>query len=442
MATLFVLNSKPNVVPMRLFPQPQRIISNRGPSSNKHLHRKVLHMAAQGGNNENPPQETPDPLKAELNLLLSLIVSYPAVRGSIAVALGFLTHIDPLGTLRWDSHDALVGCSLAILPALLDVFILLPNWEPEKTTRTMKLKVPRAVAEKIDGEKKILEIVENNNNEISSTSSSSSSAMESSNSNGGDDIAPTTTTTTAATATASPEPFDEPLTAAAATALKEKEKEAVAAAVALPDLVEIERVMTVRATQSPLRDALLNIQTGRVMSNIGRSLSVPSEAALLLLVHVSEEMLYRGVLLVAFIKWCTDNLYLAGVFDETLNLGGGVELALPQVKKYFFILFFYRSSLCFIVNIAGGSAARSIWFNIWGCCVATPTRAVPLTAAERQQRAVEVIRRRSRQKEKRSCKSPERRRPGKGAKTEEGRCKDTREGAQWGGGAAAVGGSS
>ena len=66
------------------------------------------------------------------------------------------------------------------------------------------------------------------------------------------------------------------------------------------------------------------------MSNIGRSLSPPSEALLLFLVHVSEEMLYRGVILVLAVRWCTDNLYYAGV-EESVVLPGGMELAVPQL---------------------------------------------------------------------------------------------------------------
>jgi hypothetical protein len=286
-----------------------------------------------GGNGASPPSGEEDPKRREINLLVSLIVQYPAVRGSIAVALGYWAHIDPWGTFHWDFHDVAIGCALATIPSLMDMIILLPNWEPERTTRTMKLKMPRDVAEKLQlgGNIKILESATTtvvgatataaaeqeesvDDTSLASTSESLINAVI------GLDTETVVSTPTIITVDQEGGNGDEP------GAVTVQEPEA-----AVSDMVDVERKMTVRVDQHPLRDALQSLQMSRVVSNIGRSLSPPSEALLLFLVHVSEEMLYRGVILVLAVRWCTDNLYYAGVEESLVLPGTGLELAPPQL---------------------------------------------------------------------------------------------------------------
>ena len=290
-------------------------------------------MAVQGGDSKEPQKEE-DPRRKELNLLLNLIVQYPAVRGSIAVAAGYLFHIDPLGTLRWNTHDALIGLSLAALPSLLDMVILLPNWEPKRTTRTMKLQLPRAVAEKLQLRENV-KILPINTPATSETSTITTTIST-----------PATVTTISATETASTTevgagdeaPIPSASTAVSTAVAMEDPPSAVPgednkSESSLPDIVLVEREMTVRADQHPLRDALLNIQMSRIINNLGRALSPPSEAALLTLVHVSEEMLYRGLILTLVVRWFTDNLYYAGL-EEALMLPGGLAVAPPQLGAF------------------------------------------------------------------------------------------------------------
>ena len=301
--------------------------------SKNSLRSKCIPMAVQGGDSKEPQKEE-DPRRKELNLLLNLIVQYPAVRGSIAVAAGYLFHIDPLGTLRWNTHDALIGLSLAALPSLLDMVILLPNWEPKRTTRTMKLQLPRAVAEKLQLRENV-KILPINTPATSETSTITTTIST-----------PATVTTISATETASTTevgagdeaPIPSASTAVSTAVAMEDPPSAVPgednkSESSLPDIVLVEREMTVRADQHPLRDALLNIQMSRIINNLGRALSPPSEAALLTLVHVSEEMLYRGLILTLVVRWFTDNLYYAGL-EEALMLPGGLAVAPPQLGAF------------------------------------------------------------------------------------------------------------
>lgn len=296
--------------------------------NNTSSYRICRPMAAQGGDKQSPTEEE-DPRRKEFNLLLNLLVQYPAVRGSVAVAAGYLLHIDPLGTLHWNTHDALVGLSLAALPSVLDMVILLPNWEPKRTTRTMKLHLPRGVAEKLQMRENV-KILPLNLPATSDAGAATSAAKESAAAevSGGDE----STSAAQASVTSTAVALEDPPSASAATSGAGSSPAVPAGDDTSPlrDIVVVEREMTVRADQHPLRDALLNIQMSRIMNNLGRALSPPSEALLLTLVHVSEEMLYRGLLLALVVRWCTDNLYYAGMDDVTM-LPGGLILAPPQL---------------------------------------------------------------------------------------------------------------
>jgi len=306
-------------------------------------HKRFLMPSAQGGNGGTPPPspEENDPKRRELNLLLSLIVQYPAVRGSIAVALGYWAHIDPWGTFRFDSEALAIGCALAIVPSLMDMIILLPNWEPQRTTRTMNLKMPRDVAEKLQlsGSIKILN-TQTGNAPARATPEANEQEQRA------DDIAAASNiTSTTESLLNTVIRLDTESTVAVDTDTKtatsiltngaeptnQKERPQQQQQPLFSNMVDVERKITVRVDQHPLRDALQSLQMSRVVSNVGRSLSPPSEALLLFLVHVSEEMLYRGVILVLAVRWCTDNLYYAGVEESVVLPGTGLELAPPQL---------------------------------------------------------------------------------------------------------------
>ncbi|KAH7618830.1 hypothetical protein NADE_005679 [Nannochloris sp. 'desiccata'] len=341
-STSHVCNKSPLRVKYRT---PSLGVTHVGSNASHRLpHKRFLIPSAQGGNGGTPPPspEENDPKRRELNLLLSLIVQYPAVRGSIAVALGYWAHIDPWGTFRFDSEAIAIGCALAIVPSLMDMIILLPNWEPERTTRTMKLKMPRDVAEKLQvgGSIKILDTrtgttaalapTAANENEQSADDNATTSTIASTTESLLNAVISLDTESSMAVDTDT-KTVTSTLTNGAERNPQEQPPPPPPPQPLFPDMVDVERKMTVRVDQHPLRDALQSLQMSRVVSNIGRSLSPPSEALLLFLVHVSEEMLYRGVILVLAVRWCTDNLYYAGVEESVVLPGTGLELAPPQL---------------------------------------------------------------------------------------------------------------
>lgn len=217
-------------------------------------------------------------MNPELKLLVDLIVEYPATRGTIAAVLGYLVHINPLDTLHWSRHDFYWGILLALPVLAWDALIMLPNWDPPKVEKVMQLSVPRSVAEKLGD----TIIPENGDADIKA----------------GFVNIPVT------------DGSDE----------EDIEK----------DLVTVERTIKVRGEQSSWRDALRRTQIDRTMNNAGQLLQPASEALLLVLVHFSEEMLYRGFGLTFAVKWTTDRLYEA-TGEDFVDLFGRYTVPIPTL---------------------------------------------------------------------------------------------------------------
>lgn len=261
-----------------------------------------------GGGHSNGDGDGP----SELNTLLRLIVAYPATRGTIAVALGYLINCDPLETLKWSPDAVTTGLLFAIPVIMCDAFTMLPDWEPKRISKKIKLLVPRVVVERLNAGKETKQIADIKDSTSTSTSSSSSNGSSNSNAISGE--------------------------AKRTTELREDDQNDSNSATnsqesvnSIPEgMVEIEREVSVSGDVPPLQQALYTLQMNSVLNNRGRALSPWSELFLLILVHVSEEMLYRGLLLSVVIRWLTENLYYAGV-EENVEFFGGLTLALPQV---------------------------------------------------------------------------------------------------------------
>lgn len=99
-----------------------------------------------GGSNLSEGQQKQELLKVQFQLLGQLIVRYPALIGSLAVAAGYFLKIDALGNLHWNTHDALLGLQCALPIMVLDAALMLPDYSPGTTYKTIKTKVPPEVA--------------------------------------------------------------------------------------------------------------------------------------------------------------------------------------------------------------------------------------------------------------------------------------------------------
>ena len=53
---------------------------------------------------------------------------YPALIGSIAVASGYFLHIDALGNMHWNAHDAMLGLQCALPIMAVDAALMLPDY--------------------------------------------------------------------------------------------------------------------------------------------------------------------------------------------------------------------------------------------------------------------------------------------------------------------------
>lgn len=253
--------------------------------------RRGVECASSGKDGPDPPEdentpergeESPSPpereMAPELKLLVDLIVEYPATRGTIAAVLGYLVHINPLETLHWSRHDFYLGVLLALPVLAWDALIMLPNWDPPKVEKMMQLSVPRAVAEKL-----------------------------------GDTIVPDGDVGADVRAGFVNIPVGDGVD-------EDIEK----------DLVTVERKIKVRGEQSSWKDALRRTQVDRTMNNAGQLLQPASEALLLVLVHFSEEMLYRGFGLTFAVKWTTDRLYEA-TGEDFVDVFGRYTVPIPTL---------------------------------------------------------------------------------------------------------------
>lgn len=223
----------------------------------------------------------------ELKLLIDLIVEYPATRGTIAAVLGYLVHINPLSTLHWNQDDVVLGMLFALPVFLWDALIMIPNWDAPKEEKKMKLTVPRSVAEAL-GEEIVSESVDDADMGVPRATFMNIPISDSSE----DD--------------------------------KEEQEQ----------MVVVERTLKVRGEQSPWRDALRRTQVDRAMNNAGQLLHPASEALLLFLVHLSEEMLYRGFGLSFAVKWTTDRLYEATGEDALQIFNGAYEVPIPTIGAW------------------------------------------------------------------------------------------------------------
>lgn len=236
------------------------------------------------------------------------------MRGTYAVVLGYFLHVSPLGTFNWNLPDLVTGLAFAIPIILLDAAVMLPKWEPELVTKTLQLRVPREVAARI-------QMVD------PSATVTALADLPPADLPAGDAAGAAPAAARAADGAAEPAPA-----ARAATAVAERpasyDPGASVPGAPAPEMVQLERTVRVRGAQRPLRDALYRAQMDRAVNNVGRLLGPASEAALLGLVHLSEEMLYRGVALTYAARWATDRLYEGGA-EEAIAVAAGLEVPTP-----------------------------------------------------------------------------------------------------------------
>jgi len=239
-----------------------------------------------------------DSKNPELKLLTDLIVEYPATRGTLAVLFGYLAHINPLGTLHWSQDDLLLGLLVALPVVFWDCLIMVPSWDPPRVEKAMRLQVPRSVAERL-GDVIIQEATEGDGLDEPAAPSRVPRLIQVHEEDG--------------------------LQMVSNAPIVVKEREGAEN----DPMVLVERMIKVRERQSGWRDALRRAQVDRAMNNAGQLLSPPFEAFLLLLVHFSEEMLYRGFGLAFAVKWTTDRLYEA--IGEDVVSFGAAQVPIPTL---------------------------------------------------------------------------------------------------------------
>ncbi|KAI3436879.1 hypothetical protein D9Q98_006287 [Chlorella vulgaris] len=287
-----------------------------------------------GGTGGEKPEATGDKaaefratLKAQLELLGTLLVRHPGVSGTLAVAAGYFLHINAL-PLHWDSHDALLGLQCAVPIIALDSLLMLPDWSPGTTTKVIKLKAPKSVAEKLRQREAASRAAKDSQQQQGGREQSSAAVITAVRdadppSRQTDVASPTSTSSNGSSSSSDSSSAVQPAAGAAGSAAGVSGGEA-----ADEELVDIERTISVREEQHPALAALYRVQMDKAGNNVGRLLWPPLELLLLLTWHLAEEMLYRAIILTWAAGWTIDRLYEAGA-EESINLLG-LQLATPQ----------------------------------------------------------------------------------------------------------------
>ena len=219
-------------------------------------------------------------------------------RRSFSLRFASVAHIDPLSTLHWSSNDLALGVLIALPVIFWDCLIMVPSWDPPRVEKAMRLQVRRSVADRM-GDVIIQEPTE------------------------GDDALPEAAAPVSRLIQVYDDDDGMEMVSNARIVVQERED------AASDPMVLVERMIKVRERQSGWRDALRRAQVDRAMNNAGQLLSPPAEAFLLLLVHFSEEMLYRGFGLAFAVKWTTDRLYEA--IGEDVVTFGAVQVPIPTL---------------------------------------------------------------------------------------------------------------
>ncbi|PSC67454.1 Qa-SYP3 Sed5p Syntaxin 5-type isoform A [Micractinium conductrix] len=278
-------------------------------------------------------------LKFQFELLGTLLVRYPALIGSIAVASGYFLHIDALGNMHWNAHDAMLGLQCALPIMAVDAALMLPDYSPGTTTKTIKLKAPRAAAERLRQQEAAAKGQDAGlpQQQLPSTQQSEQQAAPPLNAiiTSVEDAPKAGSSSSSSTSSSPNEQQSDAAAAAPAAAVGTQAAAPVGAAAGSSgssstdeDLVEIEKTINVRADQPPMLSALYRVQLEKATDNVGRLLPYTLEVLLLLSWHLAEEMLWRAIVLTCAVGWTIDRLYEAGA-DETVNMLG-LQLATPQ----------------------------------------------------------------------------------------------------------------
>lgn len=258
------------------------------------------------------------------------LVNNAGVPGSAALALGYLLHVDPWGGLHWDTHDFFLGlqCSLPILA--LYTFEMLPDWNGRVRRFYQGQQRGAQQRERSARQADALALVE------AAAGANSGEAEPTAEANGetaaGAKGKARSKAEEASVEASGPAPE---LPAAVASSSAQAPSPSRQQLPPQPQVLPRPAMWRTLRSTGPERSApalLLTLgrrQVDAVHNNLGRSVSVAEEAALILAIELAQEMLYRGVLLAAVVKWTIDRLYELPGMDEAVSFYG-VTLATPQ----------------------------------------------------------------------------------------------------------------
>lgn len=318
------------------------------------------------------------------------------VPGCMALAAGYLLHLDPYGQLHWSSHDALVGLACAAPTLLTDFGLMVPNFS-DRSTQDLESMVKRreAVLAKLKAGadkstqdlesmvknreallNKLKEGVEASQDQIAkqSSSSASSSASASEQPSSVDDDAKGIQDSDAASKVriikekllrlqqASEHGPNESISGlqinqnslrvpvSVADSSKDTKADWEASKQSLI-FAALKRMTAQKRGPGLLRETLKASQRRYVLQNPGLELHPAVEALVILVSHLADEMLLRAILLAGLSGWVTDRLFEAGG-EDLLPGFASATMSVPDTGKW--------TALAMLAGFEVGKAAANV----------------------------------------------------------------------------------
>lgn len=315
--------------------------------------RKLIAARAEAEKAPKPKFSLQNAVAREWKAFTSLVPMSIGLPGTAAILAGYYLHLDPYGHLRWSSPDALVGLAAAVPIALGDATLMIPDFSAKRTKKYIKLDASLSQAEA--GQ---LELCERLAARISQSEELQSQVDEIEQRSEQSDSASTDAlqalrqlqeqqalgTDTSAEQQEPASPNSAPSSQHAQANASEAWSPKQSATAGTP----VEVGVTHQEQQNIVQETLEMWQRKAVLENPGLDFTPPVEAFIILLSHLTNEMLLRAIILKGLSGWVTDRLYEAGA-EDTLSLAGDASMAIPDTGKW--------TALAVLLGVQFGAAA-------------------------------------------------------------------------------------
>lgn len=300
--------------------------------------RKLMAEKAKAETAPKPRFSLQNAVAREWKALTNLVPMSVGLPGTAAILAGYYLHLDPYGHLHWSTPDALVGLAAAVPVALADATLMIPDFSAKRTKKYIKLNPSRLQAEpahmelcerlaaRVSQSEELQSQVDEIEQRSEQSDSASTDALQALRQLQEQQVLGTDTS-------AQQQELPSTNSALSSQAAQANGSEAWSSKHNATAGTPFEVSVTQREQQNIVQETLELWQRKAVLENPGLDFSPPIEALVILLNHLTNEMLLRAVVLKGLSGWVTDRLYEAGA-EDTLSLAGDAPMSIPDTGKW------------------------------------------------------------------------------------------------------------